>query len=145
MYKTGYCFTAKELFDTFNLKMLKIKRDVVQKKYGVHSKQDFCASVLLYCFYLILLDIIENNITFVLPTRNRESVIQVKPFFEDEFKEAYQNGKFKGIDFLNSNFTGYQLMFRYKYDGGFREKSIYINNNIKSRFYELINQGKVYY
>lgn len=38
-YNTGYCFNAYDLFETFNKKQLKIKREVVQKKYGLNKKQ----------------------------------------------------------------------------------------------------------
>lgn len=144
-YYTSYCFNACDLYDTFNLKQLKIRRDTVTKKYGVHSKQDFCKQVLLYCFYLILLDIIENNVTFVLPTGSRESEIQVKSYTGDELKKMIANGKFAGIDFYESDFTGYQLTYRYKSSTGFKTKPIYINERHKQRFYELINSGKKYY
>ena len=88
-YYTGYCFTAYDLFETFNKKQLKIRRDTVQNKYGVNKKQLFCASVLIYCFYLILLDIIENNVTFVLPLlNNKTATIYVRPITGDEFKIA---------------------------------------------------------
>jgi hypothetical protein len=50
-----------------------------------------------------------------------------------------------GIDFLNSNFKGYQIYFQYKYRGGWREKPIYINQKMKDMFYENINNGKQYY
>jgi hypothetical protein len=50
-----------------------------------------------------------------------------------------------GIDFLNSNFKGYQIYFQYKYKGGWREKPIYINQKLKDKFYENINNGKQYY
>ena len=134
------------MFDTFNLKQLKIRRDTVTEKYGCNSKQTFCAQVLLYCLYLILLDIIEKNVTFVLPTDSHvESCIHVKQFSGEKFQRMYRGGKFAGIDFLASNFLGYQIYFRYKAKEGFREKPIYISNNLKDIFYENINNGKPYY
>ena len=111
-YYTGYCFTAYDLFETFNKKQLKIRRDIVQNKYGVNKKQLFCASVLVYCFYLILLDIIENNVTFVLPLlNNKTATIYAKPVTGEDFKIARQRGAFADIDFLKTNFTGYQLTY----------------------------------
>jgi hypothetical protein len=117
-YKTGYCFTSRELFDTLNLKLLNISTKVV-RQYKMDCLQDLCGAVLTYCLYLIILDIIENNVTFVLPLfGNREACFYVKMFDGDQFKKAYQSGKFMGIDFLNSNFKGYQIYFQYKYRGG---------------------------
>lgn len=111
-YNTGYCFSAYDLFETFNKKQLKIRRDTVQNKYGVNKKQMFCASVLVYCFYLILLDIIENNVTFVLPLlNNRTATIYAKPVVGEEFKLARKRGAFADIDIVGSNFTGYQLTY----------------------------------
>lgn len=144
-WKTGYCFTQKDLFDNFNLKKLKIKRDTVTKKYGCNSKQKFCGKVFTYCLYLILLDIIEKNATFVLPTKGKEACIQVKSFSGPLFQKLYSAGKFHGIDFLASNFTGYQIFFRYRANEGFREKPIYISKKLKDVFYENINNGKAYY
>ena len=57
----------------------------------------------------------------------------------------YQKGSFQGIDFLASNFKGYQIRFQYDSNTGIREKTIYINDKIKKIFYDNINQGKVYY
>jgi hypothetical protein len=117
-YKTGYCFTSKELFDTFNLKLLNIPTTIV-RKLKMDCLQDLCGAVLTYCLYLIILDIIENNVTFALPLfGNREACFYVKTFDGENFQKAYQAGKFKGIDFLNSNFRGYQIYFEYKYKGG---------------------------
>ena len=145
-YYTGYCFTAYDLFETFNKKQLKIRRDVVQNKYGVNRKQLFCASVLIYCFYLILLDIIENNVTFVLPLlNNKTATIYAKPVTGDEFKIARQRGAFTDIDFLKTNFTGYQLTYSWLTDSGYSYKPIYINKRFKDVFTQYINEGKQYY
>ena len=144
-YKTGYCFTSRELYDTLNLKLLNISTKIV-RKYKMDCLQDLCGAVLTYCLYLIILDIIENNITFVLPLfGNREACFYVKMFDGEDFQKAYKAGKFLGIDFLSSNFKGYQIYFQYKYNGGWREKPIYINHTLKDKFYENINNGKQYY
>ena len=145
-YYTGYCFTAYDLFETFNKKQLKIRRDTVQNKYGVNKKQLFCASVLIYCFYLILLEIIENNVIFVLPLlNNKTATIYVRPITGDEFKIARQRGAFADIDILGSNFTGYQLTYSWLTDSGYRYKPIYINKRFKDIFIQYINEGKQYY
>lgn len=145
-YHTGYCFCAYDLYETFNKKQLKIRRDIVQKKYGVNKKQRLCASVLIYCFYLIILDIIENNITFVLPLfNNRDASIYARPIVGDDFKKARQRGAFADIDILASNFTGYQLTYSWSSKNGYRYKPIYINKRFKDVFYKHINNGKQYY
>lgn len=146
LYKTGFCFTSRDLFENWNLKNLGIQRKVYRNEYGCESLEELVAKVfLLYMFY-VLLDIIENNTTFILPLKgNRHAYIHVKVFDEDNFQKMYAGGKFIGIDFLSSLFKGYQLFFRYNYRNGEREKPIYINNKMKELFYNYINSGKQYY
>ena len=57
----------------------------------------------------------------------------------------YNMGKFNDIDYLMSNFKGYQIYYRYQYKGGYREKPIYINSALKKMFIDNINKGKQYY
>jgi hypothetical protein len=94
---------------------------------------------------LIILDIINNNITFVLPTVHKEAMIHVKQFMGETFRHMYNMGKFNDIDYLMSNFKGYQIYYRYQYKGGYREKPIYINSALKKIFIDNINKGKQYY
>lgn len=96
---------------------------------------------------LIILDIIENSDTFMLPLKPGVSAfIHVKAIEGEKFKESYRKGKFNGIDFVQSGFTGYQLSYTYTVRNGNRkERPIYINNKLKDKFYENINNGKVYY
>lgn len=143
---SSFCFTSYDIFSTFNLKQLKIRRDVVQNKYGCNKKQMFCASVFTYCCYLILFDIIQNNATFVLPLFNaKQASIHVKPIHGEKFKTARQNGAFKDIDLLNTNFTGYQLTFTWKQGEIYKDKPIFINKQFKDVLYQYVNQGKQYY
>ena len=145
-YKTGYCFTSRDLFDGWDYLKLGIKKKVYYNKYHFKSLDYFLGAIFLYFMYLVLLDIIENNVTFVLPLKgNRHAMIHVKVFDGDEFQRMYAGGKFMGIDFLSSLFKGYQLYFRYNYRYGEREKPIYINNKMKELFYGYINSGREYY
>ena len=145
-YKTGYCFTSKDLFENWDYDILGLSKKVTYYKYKVKCRQDFIAQVFLYFMHLVLLDIIHNNVTFVLPLKgDRHAMIHVKVFDGDTFQRMYAGGKFIGIDFLSSLFRGYQLYFSYNYKGGEREKPIYINKKMKELFYSYINSGKEYY
>lgn len=145
-YKTGYCFTSRDLFEGWDYLKLGIKRSVYYDKYQCKSLDYFLAMIFLYYMQFVLLDIIENNTTFVLPLKgNRHAMIHVKIFDGDLFQKLYSAGKFMGIDFLSSLFRGYQLYFSYNYKEGEREKPIYIDNKSKELFYSLINSGKEYY
>lgn len=144
-YKTGYCFTAIELFENFNLSKIKTKRKFWEGECHSNTKSELAGKILVYCFYLIVLDIIENNITFVLPTFNKDCFIYVKQFSDVHFRRMYNAGKFKEIDYVLSNFKGYQLYYRYETTNGFREKPIYINSKLKNKLTEHVNNGKQYY
>lgn len=145
-FNTGYCFNVTDIFSTFNKKQLKIRKDVCQNKYGCNKRQRLCGMVFIYCWYLILLDIIENNITFVLPLfNNKTATVFAKPITGEKFKTARRNGAFADIDILNSNFTGYQLVLSWKSGDTIREKPIYISKRFKDVFYKKINEGKQYY
>lgn len=144
---TSFCFTSYDIFSTFNLKQLKIKRTTVQDKYGCNKKQLFCASVFSYCCYLIILDIIQNNVTFVLPLFNHKSAtMHVRPIVGEELKRARQCGAFQDIDLLVTNFTGYQLVYTWEnVNQGYRHKPIYINRRLKDILIKYINEGRQYY
>jgi len=144
-YKTAYCFTAWDLYNDFNYKQIKVNKKTIIANYGVETRQELCGRVLVYLFYLIISDIIKNNITFIWKIKTREMMIHVKSITGENFKQMYRKGCFMGIDFLSSNFTGYQICFRYDYKSGVREKPLYINSKLKDIFYANINDGKQYY
>ena len=146
-YKTDFCFTSQDIYDTAYKSKLGITMKHV-RAYKQDMIRELCSQIFTYFFYLVILDIIENNVTFVLPMHKngvRKANISVKCFDGETFQKMYQKGSFQGIDFLASNFKGYRLMFQYDSNTGIREKSIYINDKIKKIFYDKINQGKVYY
>lgn len=98
--------------------------------------------------YLVILDIIENNVTFELPLKGAaQGEFYVKAFTDEAFKNLYRAGKWEGIDFLNCEFTGYQIFFRYKTKrSNWKEKPVYISHKgVRDLFYQKINEGKKYY
>jgi hypothetical protein len=62
-----------------------------------------------------------------------------------DFKNAVRKGKWKDVDFLTSNFTGYQLALSVKSTKRpEKEKLIYLGYKHKDRITELTNEGKRY-
>ena len=144
-YRTDYCFTSMDLFDSKYKKKLGINMKHV-RAYKQDMIKELCSQIFTYFFYLVILDIIENNVTFVLPLfGDQEACIYVKMFEDEKFQRMYSKGVFSGIDFLKSGFKGYRLYLQYTYKGGIREKPMYISNNLKNIFYENINNGKQYF
>ena len=104
--------------------------------------------VFTYFIYQVVLDIIENNVTFEFPLKGRaRAEFYVKVFQGEDFQRLYKAGKWPDIDFLNSEFTGYQIYFRYKTKNGQeKEKPVYISHkNARDIFHQKINEGKKYY
>ena len=63
----------------------------------------------------------------------------------NNFKTAVKRGKWRDVDFLTSNFTGYQLAMSVKSrKRPEKEKLIYLGYKHKDRITELTNEGKRY-
>lgn len=134
-YAVGCAFNQDEMMMNFKKQKLKsIKNKELIKKIARDSIK------------LVLNDIIDNNITFQLPTGSRKSDIHVRRISGKEFVRARQNGKFQDVDFLSSNFSGNQLVLNmYDREGKpTRIKPIYLNKEYKNRLTEYTNQGKQY-
>ena len=71
LYNTSYYLNQEELFTGFDIKSLDVKRSTLRRAYKNSTTLDMCGRVFTYFLYLVLLDIIENNITFVFPTKYR--------------------------------------------------------------------------
>lgn len=96
---TNYSFLPLDLLEHYDCaSKLHIKKADTIKKYGCHNKRYFAAQIVAYCFFLILKDIIENNITFMLPVTTMSAMLHMKVIKGDNFKQARQNGAFKDID-----------------------------------------------
>ena len=145
LYYTKYSFTAKELYEVTNPSKWNVT-DTLAKKYHLRDRYVLCGYVLVYFFYLVFLDIIKNNVTFEFPmTGGYSAFLYVKCFQDEKFRELYALGKFFGIDFIASEFKGYQIFYQWRCYGKIKEKPIYINNKLKYWFYSKINEGKQYY
>ena len=97
----------------------------------------------------ILNDIIENNASFQVPAfKYNGGEIHFEPITGSEFERLRAKGKFKGIDFLETIFTGYQLYLYIhgKADNFLARKKIpiYMSNHYKSKMENLANNGKTY-
>lgn len=116
------------------------------KIYPDGCKRDLAASIFAKSIKLVVDDIIENNIQFKLPGIGKtQSYIYMKRTYGDKFKKAFRNGKWNDVDFIESNFSGYQLVFEMLSEKRLpREKPIYLSAKDKERITEKTNQGKQY-
>ena len=144
-YAVGYAVCLKELFKTFNFKKLKIQSKVCEKIIGSRHKEILAEQVMKSCIKLVIDDVIENNATFHLPTRKRTAEIKMRRISDENFAKARRNGKWLDVDFLASNFTGYQMVFRFTQQQIVIEKPIYLDPQNKNRITEHTNNGKQYF
>jgi hypothetical protein len=142
----GHTFSAQDIFHNFPIKKLKMNYDDVKEIYSDGDKRSLSASIFTKGMQLIIEDIIENNVHFLLPTAgSNESYLYMKKTSGNAFKKAFKNGKWRDVDFLTSNFTGYQLALSTKSTKRpEKEKSVYLGYKHKDRISELTNQGKRY-
>lgn len=97
---------------------------------------------------IIINDIVENNVTFKTPSLGYYSgEMHFEPIMGEEFKKLREKGKFSGIDFLETVFTGYQLYLNIK---GKRDTiapkkyPVYISNFYRKKLENNVNNGKTY-
>lgn len=142
----GHSFTCHDIFMNFPVRKLKMTPEQCKKVYSDGSKRDLAASIWMSSVRLIIDDIIENNTQFKLPGMGRtQSYIQMKRTEGDDFKKAFRRGKWRDVNFIASNFCGYQLQFVMESKKRTRrEKPIYLATRDKDKITEYTNQGKQY-
>lgn len=145
-FAMGHTFSSQELFHNFPINKLKMDYDTVKKIYSDGDKRSLSASIFNRGMQLIVEDIIENNVHFMLPTTgSNEAYLYMKKTSGDNFKKAVRRGKWRDVDFLSSNFSGYQLALSIKSKKRpEKEKPIYLGYKHKDRITELTNEGKRY-
>lgn len=144
-YATGAAFNMNEMFMNFPYNKLDMTcKDAEEINNNAH-KDKLVKKIFRTCFKKVINDIIDNNVTFKLPTGAIDSEIHMRRIHGDEFSKARQNGKFKEIDFLNSLFSGYELELNmYKKGGLKRSKTIYVDPKLKQKIIDNTNKGMQY-
>lgn len=145
-FAMGHTFSAQEIFHNFPIKKLKMTYDDVKTVSSDGDKRSLSASIFTKGLQLIVEDIIENNVHFLLPTLGtNEACLYMDKTQGNQFKRAMRNGKWRDVDFITSNFTGYQLALKTKSKKRPEKlKTIYLGYKHKDRITELTNEGKRY-
>lgn len=135
-YATSYALTADQLYYRFpSKKYIRFANEWTNQELVF-----LYAKVLKYFFYLVITDIIENGVTFKFPP-GVYAWMEMIPITGDKFVKARQNGAFDDVDFLASNFTGYQLYLRFTNRYGKWTKQLHVSKKYKDRITELTNKG----
>ena len=143
-FALGWACNLNDIFVRFPYEKLKSLKNKTKQLKRQKIKQVFRSEV-----EIILNDIIENNSTFTLPSLGYYGgEIHFESIKGSEFERLRAKGKFSGIDFLETVFTGYQLyLFLHGKRDNFlarRKYPIYINKYYKQKMENLANNGKVY-
>lgn len=143
-YAVGAAFNLDELFNNLDMSKLKLNCNDSKKITGDAHRLPLVKKIFREGLKQILNDVINNNATFYLPTGGREASIHIKSYFGEDFAKGRRNGKWKDVDFLESNFTGNQMVLTVnngKYD---KDKPIYLNKELKNKITENTNKGMQY-
>lgn len=145
-YAMGHAFSLHDTFMTFPVEKLKMTAEQCKKIYSDGSKRDLAASIFARSVQIVVDDIIDNNTYFKLPGLGRtQSYLYMKRTDGKQFKKAFKNGKWNDVDFIMSNFSGYQLEFKMESEKRLpRIKPVYLSGKYKQRIVDNTNQGKQY-
>lgn len=114
-YFTNHCVTSTELFRKFKKDKIKLPKKQYLKEYKADTRQELAAKVLNYCLYLVVLDIINNNVIFALPdTFGFNSEIAMKTFQGDEFKEMWKKVNLETLTlyYLDLKVISYSILLK---------------------------------
>ena len=114
--------------------------------YSDGNKRDLAEQIFIKSVQMVVNDIIDNNIHFKLPGIGKtQAYIYMKRIEGKDFKKAFKNGKWNDVDFITSNFSGYQLNLEMQSGKRLpRQKMIYLSNKDKQRIVDNTNKGKQY-
>lgn len=144
-YATGYAINIDDMFLSFPTNKMELSSKECEAMIGNRHKEEIAKKIFKKAIDLVLNDIIENNVTFELPTNSKKCELKMKRFDREQLSKARQNGKWKDIDFLESNFSAYQMAFKFQSKGVFREKLVYLDPKHRDKITKYTNEGKQYY
>lgn len=142
----GHAFTGKNLFENFPVEKLKMTSEQCREIYSDGNKRDLAEQIFIRSMQMVVDDIIDNNVHFKLPGLGRtQAYMYMKRTEGSKFKKAFKNGKWRDVDFITSNFSGYQLALEMQSEKRLpRQKAIYLSAKDKQRIIDNTNNGKQY-
>lgn len=143
-YALGHSFDLSDLFIDFNIKSLKIKPEECEEMIGYKSKRELAKAVYSYSIKLVLDSLILEDKAFKLPSGAKSAKIRLRRVEGDEFTNSRKNGKFRGVDFIATNLTGYQPELEYQVKDVQNRKTIYLNKEYRKLIEKRINDGEHY-
>jgi hypoxanthine-guanine phosphoribosyltransferase len=96
MYAVGHALSIVDIFAKMKTSRLKTSSKTISKimKGNERHRMRLAMRIFLASVKLIVDDIIDNGITFQLPTKSRKCELYMKRYCNDEFISLRQVGKF---------------------------------------------------
>lgn len=133
--------TPPEIYTNTPKKIIDKKWTWFISRYGSsNSYEDAISDPFKYCFGLILNRVIDDRVRFKIPYAE-EAYIDFEIVLGDMFEKHRQNGRFKEVDFIGSDFTGYAIRYYFKAKGYQKSYPIHIGGDLKKKFLEKVNSG----
>lgn len=115
------------------------------KQYGTsHSYEEAISDPFKYCLGVIINKIIEDKVRFIIPNVS-ESYIDFEIVSDEKFMVQRQNGRFRAIDFVESDFTGYAIRYYFKSKAYQKSYQIHLGGELKKLFLDKVNSGEKFY
>lgn len=142
---TGAALNLSEIFINFPLKKLKLSCNKCKELINTRHRDKLAQQIFKENLKMVLNDVIDNNVTFQLPTGSRKCEIHMQTIKGEDFKHLRRKGKWRNVDFLKSLFTGNQLgLYMYSPKRPPRVKNIYVNKELRDKIDNYTNNGKTY-
>lgn len=106
----------------------------------------YLGHIFTYALDIIVTHVIKNKVRFIGPFNM--FYIDFEMFIDDEFIKHRRRGRMREIDIVESDFTGYQLTYFYRYsknDSRYRKMNLYLGEKHKKMFLKKINSGEKMY
>lgn len=144
-FALGHTFKSEDMLQNFNVKRLKVSVKACKQMNGEHTKDNFIRKLFGYALSLIVMDIIERNVTFWFPlTGSRKCNLHMQKYTGARFKRLRQYGKWIDVDIIASNFAGYQIGFYMYGNRTPRVKPVYISKYLTKKITDNTNKGMPY-
>lgn len=145
-YATGHAFSLKDIFANFPVNKLKMTPEECKEIYSDGSKRDLAASIFAESVELVINDIINNNTHFKFPgIGGNQAYLYMKRTEGRDFKKAFKAGKWNDVDFITSNFSGYQIVLETINSKKLpKRKNVYLSPKYRDLITDNTNLGKQY-
>lgn len=141
-FALGCALTAKQLLCKFPYKKVSYKGNHAKG----HTRSILAALVFTKCFQLIIDDIIQNSIVFMLPQRGaKKACIKINTIEGENFTKLFKvKESWKKLNYIQSGFKMYNIHFKTINKNVSKLRAIYIKGTVINEMIEKINSGFVY-